>query len=44
MGEWTYNCKERVDLQPNFSDNTDVDDKLFNIEARRIIKYNIDKK
>ena len=37
MGNWTYNCIERTDLSPNFSDHADVDDKSFNIEARSVI-------
>lgn len=43
MSDWTYNCIERVELNPNFSDYADVDDKLFNIEVRRILKNEINK-
>lgn len=44
MSDWAYNCISRTELHPSFHDYADVDDKLFNIEARGMIKYNIEKK
>lgn len=44
IGEWVYNCKERVELNPKFSDYADVDDKAFNKEARAEIKWQMERK
>jgi len=42
IGEWFYNNKEKVELNPRLSDYADVDDKEFNKEARADIKWQIE--
>ena len=42
--EWVYNTKEKKELNPRFSDYADVDDKMFNKEARGEIKWQIERK
>jgi hypothetical protein len=42
IGEWVYNNKEKVELNPRLSDYADVDDKEFNKEARADIKWEIE--
>jgi hypothetical protein len=42
IGEWVYNNKEKVELNPRLSDYADVNDKEFNSEARADIKWQIE--
>lgn len=42
IGNWVYNYKEKEDLEPNFSDYSDVNNKEFNKEARAQIKWQIE--
>jgi hypothetical protein len=42
IGEWFYNNKDKVELNPRLSDYADVDDKEFNSEARADIKWQIE--
>jgi len=42
IGEWFYNNKDKVELNPRLSDYVDVDDKEFNKEARSDIKWQIE--
>jgi len=43
IGEWFYNSKEKVELNPRLSDYADVDDKEFNKEARADIKWQMER-
>jgi len=42
IGEWFYNNKDKVELNPRLSDYADVDDKEFNKEARADIKWQME--
>jgi hypothetical protein len=43
IGEWFYNSKEKVELNPRLSDYGDVDDKEFNKEVRGDIKWQMER-
>lgn len=43
IGEWFYNSKEKVELNPRLSDYADVDDKEFNKEAISDIKWQMER-
>ena len=44
IGNWFYNTKAQVSLNPSLSDYGDVDDKEFNKEARADIKWQMERK
>jgi hypothetical protein len=43
IGEWFYNNKDKIELNPRLSDYADVDDKEFNKEARADIKWQMER-
>jgi hypothetical protein len=43
IGEWFYNNKDKVELNPRLSDYADVDDKEFNKESRADIKWQMER-
>lgn len=43
IGEWVYNTKEKTELNPRLSDYSSPDDKVFNVEARNEIKWQMER-